>query len=614
MKEDRAQESPQDADAASREVESLLEQLSLSGLSVAEWEALAKSVVADGTARRRYVETMHLLQSLPYLLSSGPQSQSGADGMPLTPGATSEPASASDETAGTSARGTSSRGGSSPGTGRMRGILPLWAQAACLAFVVGSVGAWQAAMKLGQPAATPAAYQPATASSAGVFVNEHVGQITAISPAASERGLLQSLQVGQQLRRGEVVQLTAGLIHVAQHAGHTLLIEGPAEFSLMGDDCVFVRNGKAAVAGAGELTVQTPLLTAICRSAEATFEVLDDESARASVDSGVVALAQTPQEGIPGKQIRELQTGEGIVCSADPVTGERHVAPSAPLSGVVRSWREVELGYDVYERLVLASEPTAYWPLRQVRRNRRVLDLTQHGYDGMPVGNWPLESAVVSDEGVSFNGESYLEPDRKPAIDPARGFTVESWAKVVGGPEFQSIFTSRWVLNSMKPDCQCFGFTLYAGETDCWEFWTGSGVKGEVWQRLVSGVPIDRTRWNHVVATFTPIEVRADDQVVLGRARLLLNGQVIAEADHLLSLEDFEWPARIGAAEFVPRYLTSWMFQGQLSDVALYNRPLEPELVKRHYEAGEARRLNKVSCNRELRRLPAARPSGRGSS
>jgi hypothetical protein len=53
-----------------------------------------------------------------------------------------------------------------------------------------------------------------------------------------------------------------------------------------------------------------------------------------------------------------------------------------------------------------------------------------------------------------------------------------------------------------------------------------------------------------------------------------------------MSLEDFAWPARIGAAEFVPRSLTSWLFVGELRDVAIYDHVLPPERVQRHAEEG----------------------------
>ena len=104
-----------------------------------------------------------------------------------------------------------------------------------------------------------------------------------------------------------------------------------------------------------------------------------------------------------------------------------------------------------------------------------------------------------------FNGQSYIEPDRKPPINLRNGFTVESWAKVSGGPAFQSIFASRWVLDTHTPHRQCLGFTLYAGDNDRWQFWTGNGDYGVLWNELhTNDVPIVRNQWTHVVASFDP--------------------------------------------------------------------------------------------------------------
>ena len=72
-----------------------------------------------------------------------------------------------------------------------------------------------------------------------------------------------------------------------------------------------------------------------------------------------------------------------------------------------------------------------------------------------------------------------------------------------------------------------------------------------------------------------------------GVGRLYVNGAEVMQLEQEVSLTDFDWPARIGAAEFVPRYLTSWLFKGYLSDIALYGYPLEPERIKEHYEVGQ---------------------------
>jgi hypothetical protein len=200
--------------------------------------------------------------------------------------------------------------------------------------------------------------------------------------------------------------------------------------------------------------------------------------------------------------------------------------------------------------------------------------------------------AVAQDEpGAFFNGESYIEPDRKPPVNLRTGFTVESWAKVSGGPAFQSIFTSRWVLDTHTPHRQCLGFTLYAGDNDRWQFWTGNGRYGELWNELhTTEVPIIRHRWTHLVATFEPEEAAngMPTESIKGIVRIYVDGVQVAEDVHEMSLLDFEWPARIGAAEFVPNSLTAWLFRGYLRDIAVYDYPLEAARVRAHYEIGKS--------------------------
>jgi hypothetical protein len=261
----------------------------------------------------------------------------------------------------------------------------------------------------------------------------------------------------------------------------------------------------------------------------------------------------------------------------------------APADLVV-SWDQTNDTLHPYERTVLADRPLAYWPLYRVRRHRSVLDLTQNGYDGHAIGNWPTQqenAQGAQPRGAFFNGESYVETDRKPPIDLRKGFTVESWAKVLGGPEFQSVFTSRWVLASNTDQEQCFGFTLYAGADDRWQIWTGSGEYGVNWQKLVGTKPVERHRWTHVAASFRPDANQADAvRTIRGEVTLYVDGRRVASERQQLSLEEFEWPARIGAAEFVPRSLTSWLFRGELRDVALYDGVLAPERIAAHATSG----------------------------
>jgi hypothetical protein len=576
--------------------EMLLERLFVDALSEDDQQTLAATISARPEAMRRYVETVHLSEGLPYLLGGEtggprerPQPAETIDAVPA------EQASIRNAAASTTPR-TRDEAALAPAPSLR---IPSWAAAASIAFVAGAALAaaayrWATSEAQVADGADVAAVRAVTAAPTAPFAQENwLGRISGLSLEASTDGLLEAMQVGQQLRCGEVVQLSRGFMRVTLHSGPELIVEGPAEFSLVSEAGLFLRSGRIAVRGQRQFVVQTPLVTAECLSADASFDAAGDDSASVYVDSGVATLFTTAQEGVGSEQLQVLRQGEGLLVQArrEP---QRPLTTSArgPIPSIVRRWSDVESRLSKYQRLVLDDRPVAYWPLERVRKNRRVLDLTQNGHDGWPVGNWPAEPDA--ERGTYFNGECYIEPDRKPPIDPRTGYSVEGWAKVDGGPEYQSIFTSRWVLKSHEPDCQMFGFTLYAGAGDTWELWTGSGRKGQLWQRLISDVKVDRTNWVHVAATFEASGPQTAEDVE-GVVRLYVNGELVAQDAHQESLTDFEWPARIGAAEFVPRYLTSWLFEGRLRDVAVYDYPLEATQLAKHFATGAAAEGGEIS-------------------
>ncbi|QDT71387.1 LamG domain-containing protein [Lacipirellula limnantheis] len=589
------------------ELEPLLEHLTLAGLDAAEWQRLRELLASNPAAQRRYLEAIHLREGLGYLTSNGPQAPNDPTGATTASSSSTDIAETAREVdADSSRRASTSRQSSSMSDRAHRSSrhwIPTWAAAAGVAFVAGAAAValfqqgW-APLMAGRNDQAPSTVDLVTASPAPVLLADtKLGKISGMSLEASSDGLLRSMHVGQELRCGEVVQLSAGFIRIELHAGTSLVIEGPAEFSLMAEQSVFVRSGRLTARGDQPFHVQTPVITAECMNARVSFDAAEDDSASVYVHDGVVTLLTTPQEEAVSEKLKTLHPGQGL--RVEPTGRRRHgkltLTASGPLHGVVQDWSDVEDKLGGYQRLVLGDRPLAYWPLDRVDRNRRVLDLSQNGFDGKPVGNWPAKPHRSSDgEGVYFNGESYIEPDKKPPLNLLTGFTVESWAKVEGGPEFQSIFTSRWVLRSHEPDCQMYGFTLYAGDQDCWEFWSGNGRKGDLWQKLISTTRVDRTEWAHVVATFAPTGRPLPGEVE-GIVRIFVNGEEIASGIHQLSLTDFEWPARIGAAEYVPRYLTSWLFRGRLRDIAVYDYPLEANRIREHHDSGKSPTLPRTS-------------------
>lgn len=566
-------------------IEPLLELLCLEGLEPQQWRDLADELPGDPAALRRYIETVHLRQLLQEYGGQAAAATALADSPLMTAAAT------------TSRRDSSLTAGQS---GR-RFTMGWWqlALATSVALFLGLAGGFEAGTSRG-PASGNQSLLAANGQGRDLMptalaqqdrpleLEDRLGRITGLSPNASSDGLIRSLQVGDQLRRGEVVQLTQGVMQIGLADGANVLVEGPAEFSVMDSQSVFVRNGRIVAKATGPIRLQTSVVLIECHDAEAALVADGDQMAEIYNFSGISHVHANRRRGVPGGPLKVLKATEGLrVAAGDNAEGLR-LADAGPPSNVYRSWDEVNDHLDGYEQLVLAAEPLAYWPLHRVRLNRRVLDLTQNGYDGQAIGNWPKEFSEFdepTERGAFFDGESYIEPDRKPPISLRNGFTVESWVRVAGGPEYQSIFTSRWVFGSQTPAQQCFGFTLYAGKDDQWEFWSGSGEYGKNWQELASPHKLVRNQWTHVVATFTPDEI-VDPDYVVGTVCLYVNGELACSGEQKMSLTDFEWPARIGAAEFVPRSLASWLFRGHLRDVAVYDYVVPTEKIKLHCEVG----------------------------
>ncbi|QDV78615.1 LamG domain-containing protein [Botrimarina mediterranea] len=566
----------------SDELDSLLEQLALGDLDPAGWRRVGELIRGDRDAALRYIETAHYCETLRDETTS-------ANGDTLPPIADDSPPNQ----ARAEAKPTRAESSASRGLGPLAWFAP-WGLAVSAAFFCGWLASgWD---ETPSPRVIPAVAVTAQRSSIVTDGDEPLGRVVGLTPVASSDGLLRSLKVGSPLGRGEVFQLTRGAARL-EIADGEVLVQGPAEVSVIGSHTLFVRQGKVTVAHDDALTVQTPV--AIVTGEAATYAVAAEGETEVNVTviDGAASVHSLPRRGRVGASLGSVAAGRSMRVVH---TGSRNLRVddnASPPDGLLLSWDDTTTQLHPYERLVLSDEPLAYWPLYRVRRHRAVLDLTQHGFDGYAIGNWPTELNDVhasQPRGAYFDGESYIEPERKPPVDLRTGFTIESWARVSGGPEYQSVFASRWVLESNTEKEQCFGFTLYAGQNDKWQFWTGSGEYGKNWDQLHADSKVQRNQWTHVAASFAPDPGQRDagregeTKSLTGVVRFYVNGEPVGEARRTMSLEDFAWPARIGAAEFVPRSLTSWLFVGELRDVALYDHVLPPERVQRHAEEGSS--------------------------
>jgi hypothetical protein len=559
------------------ELDSLLELLALGQLDPAGWRRIGDLIRGDRDAAMRYVEVAHYCETLR-------DETTGATGDSLPAAIGEDFPSAAKSGCNTS---TVQSWASSSDRINSLGWLASWGIAVSVAFLCGWLASgWDQGHS---PRVIPAV---AVTSQRPFPVGEDaepLGRVTGLTPVASSDGLLRSLKVGSPLGRGEVFQLTRGAARL-EIAGGEVLVQGPAEVSVIGDHTLFVRQGKVTVAHDELLTVQTPVAIVTGDGAKYAVAAEGETEVNVTAIDGSASVHSLPHRGRFGNSLGTVAAGSSLRVKSH---GSRRLevdTDAAPPDGLLFTWEDTAAKLHPYERLVLSDDPLAYWPLYRVRRHRAVLDLTQHGFDGYAIGNWPTELNDVhasQPRGAYFDGESYVESDRKPPVNLRTGFTIESWARVSGGPEFQSVFTSRWVLESHSEREQCFGFTLYAGNNDRWQFWTGSGEFGKNWDQLHTDSKVERNRWTHVAASFKPDPGQeAATAALAGVVRIFVDGVQVGEARQTMSLEDFGWPARIGAAEFVPQSLTSWLFVGELRDVALYDHVLPPDRVRIHAEEG----------------------------
>ena len=99
--------------------------------------------------------------------------------------------------------------------------------------------------------------------------------------------------------------------------------------------------------------------------------------------------AEHRTSGSRQREVASVARGSRSDRAAETKTTGLSQLAMAPPADVVRSWAEVEASLTEPQRLVLSDRPIAYWPLYRVRRNRRVLDLTQHGFDGQAIAIGP---------------------------------------------------------------------------------------------------------------------------------------------------------------------------------------------------------------------------------
>jgi hypothetical protein len=389
------------------------------------------------------------------------------------------------------------------------------------------------------------------------------------------------LEVGPlALRSGRV---TLGLL-----SGVTLTVEGPADLDLVAIDRVHCRRGKLRMhvpEGAEGFVVSTPGSAVVDLGTEFGLNVAGDGTAQMMVFEGEVEAAVLNASGTP---LRSHKVVEGHAIELDPRSGR--IEEAAPLTedfvmSPVLTTPPLPLKPS-YRHAVLEAGPWAYWRFEAFDEGAFPNELF-----GRPplraTGPTSLAEAGPGNGCVEFGAdevEQRLEMDGlwEPPSEP--GYAVEFWASPerIGQAAMVSLIEPGPPLDDYK---HMMLLELTAGDRQSLvppasvrflHRWPPADSGGD---NLFSPGYCLPYRWHHLVA-----------QASGGQMELYVDGEPAPPVSLRSALATEACRLVLGRLKPQPRHpgrVHSRPFVGRIDEVALYNRPLTDEEIRRHHELGD---------------------------
>ena len=225
-----------------------------------------------------------------------------------------------------------------------------------------------------------------------------------------------------------------------------------------------------------------------------------------------------------------------------------------------------------YAARIAAEGPTAYWRLGEQAGTTAYNSVDVASYNGV-YSNVSLRQAEIAfadeiDTAASFTGgAAKVTVNHDAALNPAGSFAVEAWARVDGNQG-----NYRTVLSSRSCSGGFYGFTIYANQTNHWEFRTGTGASAG-WSEAI-GADVVVGEWAHVVGVY---DAASQTQ------RLYVNGILAATVTSAIYAPTTVNNLFIGMGGDSG---TEFAFNGLIDEVALYGHSVTASTVNRHFLQG----------------------------
>jgi hypothetical protein len=391
---------------------------------------------------------------------------------------------------------------------------------------------------------------------------------------------------GDLLGAGRLV-LHSGRMMLGLLSGVTITVEGPADLELLSIGRVHCRGGKLRTRvprGAEGFIVTTPGSAVVDLGTEFGLNVADDGKSRVMVFKGEAEAAVLNGTGVP---VRSQQVAERKAFEIDARSGQIEQAEARSADFVVPSTlATAPLALDAsYRETVLAGGPWAYWRFEAIENG----SIANEVPDGRSLhASGPVILVGSSDHNRCFEfgpdeAEQSLTMDGVWQLSSDPGYAVELW--VLPGRIGHAALASLIAPGPPTEDYKHL-FLVELTASDRYSLaspglirflhrWPAGDSGGDNAFSTKHYVP---NRWHHIVA-----------QKSGGRLELFVDGvrsqpvqarsASAPEACHLLL-------GRLKPLPRPPGRVHSRAFVGSIDELALYNRPLAAEEVRRHFELG----------------------------
>jgi hypothetical protein len=379
---------------------------------------------------------------------------------------------------------------------------------------------------------------------------------------------------GVPLRRG-LYQLLKGLVEIEYDSGAVLVIRAPATFDLVDEGCVRLEDGQLAAhvpEAATGFRIDTPGATVIDIGTDFAVQAVKDTESEVHVFKGEVLIDLHGNKTRVAEKLR-LVTGEAA--RVDFLTG----MPSGIDLNNQQFLRSLREGVSSYTQTILNMEPAVYYRMEPESDGTHLIDSSANHTDAsihFGRGSMPVWTAGKVGAALTLGGpaqQTYASADQYPQAE-GDTLSVVAWVRARSRPRWASI-AKNWAGGDKHHGQFHFGLFEDSGELEA-HIVDNSGK--EIIVRDEVSLPLNT--WHHVAFV-------ADGE----KLRLYRNGVEVSSQPYRGLHRDKRIKAlgigtKLNLQGTKPEELDFNMWDGQLDELAIFNRGLSDADISQLYELG----------------------------